>query len=457
MRLPELGGGRLLLAAALLLTVPLANPFIRGEGHGHYAYLRSAVIDHDLDFEDEYRHGDPDFLNSNFRRADGHLWPPMRTQEGRVRNQWPAGAAVLWAPAYLQAHAAVLLARAFGAALPADGYSWPYRVACAAATAAYAALGLLLAAAAAEKRVGRTPALLAAAGIWLASPLPVYMYLLPFYGHAPGAFAAALFLWWWLKREPARAREWALWGAAGGLMVSVDHFALPLLAVAVVEWTWQVVTRREARAAVVRALAFAAGLVAAALPELAAKTILHGGPLRSGRLTRFFWTEPQLVSVGFSTQHGLFVWTPVLALAVMGLVVLARRAPRAGIALLVAFAGAYYMVASYELWHGSSSFGNRYFVSLTPLFVIGLAALLERLGALLASLRPRARWTAVAAPIALLAAWNAGLLFQWATGMIPRQGPVDPRVMARNQARVPARIVSVALRYATARGQAAPR
>jgi hypothetical protein len=54
--------------------------------------------------------------------------------------------------------------------------------------------------------------------------------------------------------------------------------------------------------------------------------------------------------------------------------------------------------------------------------------------------------------VAALAAWNAGLVFQWGTGLVPRQGPVDFGVVARNQATVvPRRIAGLALRYVAAR------
>jgi hypothetical protein len=57
--------------------------------------------------------------------------------------------------------------------------------------------------------------------------------------------------------------------------------------------------------------------------------------------------------------------------------------------------------------------------------------------------------------VALLAAWNAGLVFQWGTNMVPRQGPVDFAVVARNQfTAVPGRIAATALRYVASRQQA---
>jgi hypothetical protein len=461
MKLPVLSRGERWLALALLLTLPLANPYPRGEGNGHYAYLPSLLIDHDLQLEDEYRHGDPDFLNSTFRRADAQPWPPLRMPTGRLRNAQAVGAALLWAPSFLQAHALVHTLRALGFPVSADGWGLAYRAACATASAVMGMLALLLALRAARRVASGFAALVAALALWLASPLPVYMYFLPFYGHAPAAFVAALFLWYWLARRPLRGpAQWATWGAIGGLLFATDHLAALLLVAAAFEGL-QALRERGAAAALRDLSACAAGVLLGALPELAVKWVLHGSPLRSGRLNRFFWSTPQWRDVGFSAQHGLFVWTPVLLLAVIGLVLLLRRREHhlVAAALLCAFALTYYVVASYEAWHGASSFGNRFFVPLTAAFVLGLAALVDdAVAALRALVPPRAARAAVAAVVALLAAWNLGFVFQWGSGMVPRQGPVDLRVVARNQVQaVPQRVAGFALRYLRARGEVSGR
>ena len=202
MRLPTPTRAEALLALGLLATLPLVNPYVRGEGNGHYAYLRSLIVDGDLDFDNDFRRGDPDFVTSTFRRADGHPWPPMHAPGGGLRNQWASGAALLWAPAFLQVHALAALRHAWAGGVPADGFGIAYRVACAIATAAYGALALLLAARAAARVARPEAGVLAAAALWLASPLLVYMYFLPFYAHAPAAFAAARAGGW------ARAKAW---------------------------------------------------------------------------------------------------------------------------------------------------------------------------------------------------------------------------------------------------------
>jgi hypothetical protein len=115
------------------------------------------------------------------------------------------------------------------------------------------------------------------------------------------------------------------------------------------------------------------------------------------------------------------------------------RDPLFGGALLLAFLAYYYFIASYPNWDGISSFGNRFFVSLTPVFIIGLAATLDWLAH--RSQRPRHYLAASAAAIAFLALWNFGLIFQWGTQLIPSRGPISWSTAARNQyAVVPRRI-----------------
>jgi len=454
-RLPRLARGEAVLAAALLITLPLVNPYLRGEGNGTYAYVRSLVLDRDLRFDNEYRRGDPAFVSQSFRRADAQPWPPMEMPGGYLRNQWSVGPSLLWLPSFLQAHVAVRFLRELGWEVPADGYSLPYRLACALATAGYAFLGLLLAYRSAARFTGPTPALLAAAALWLASSLPVYVYFLPFYSHALASFSVSVFLWYWLTRRPfGRPRQWLIWGLLGGLVWQMEPLAGLALVAAAVQWLASLRAAGAARG-VASAAAFGAGALLAAAPQLAIKWIIHGSALRTGTLNRYFWDAPRLMDVGFATEHGLFLWTPVLLLSVLGLALLCRREPVAGAGLLAAFGCTYYVVACYEAWHGISSFGNRFFVALTPAFVVGAAVTLQAAHRLLARGRPApAAWAALSLSVAVLAAWNAGLIFQWGTSMVPRQGPVDFAVVARNQAHaVPRRIAALALRYVAARQQ----
>ena len=448
---------RWLLAGVFAITVPLVNPHIRGDGNGYYAYVRSAVIDGDLRFDNEYRRGDPAFVASVFG-PDGRVSPGLVLGGGYVKNQWAVGPSLLWAPAFLLGHGIAWSLGSLGWGIAADGYSPPYRWLCALATAIYAFAGLALASRAAEQLVGPGAAVAATIGVWLASPLPVYMYFLPFHVPALSAFAVSLFVWSWLRtRERRTVRAWGLWGLSGGLMVEVYHLNAVCLLLPGLDLVRELVDRRAAgsggRARTVgKAVAFGLGAAAALVPHIAVKSIVHGSPFRTGYEDRFFWGSPRLWQVAFASEHGMFLWTPVLLLGAVGLGLLWRRDRWTAAGLTAVFLAYYYAVASYENWHGQSAFGSRFMVSLTPVFILGLAQALASASKLpLLAGRHGLLYVAVLSPLIL---WNVGLMFQWGTGLVPNRGPVDFAVVTRHQVtRVPGRVVDFLARYLADREQ----
>src|SRR6266404_237744 len=224
---------RLLLL--FLLSLVLLNPWVRGDGVGYYAFARAPLIEHSLHFERDYI-----AANTSFRegRLDEHGQPKQifRTPTGHLDNHFTVGPAILWAPFLLLAHGGVLLARALGSQVPADGFSAPYRVAMAVGTAFWGFLGLLLAFRLARQYVHERWALLATIAIWWASSLAVYMYFNPSWSHAHSAFAVALFLWYWHETRSSRSlTQWFLLALIAGLMLNVYYANAMVLAVLVVE------------------------------------------------------------------------------------------------------------------------------------------------------------------------------------------------------------------------------
>jgi hypothetical protein len=176
-------------------------------------------------------------------------------------------------------------------------------------------------------------------------------------------------------------------------------------------------------------------------PTFITRWILYGNALASDYPSPFhwFWSSPKLLTVLFSADHGLLSWTPILLLAILGLILFWRRDALFGGGLLLCFLAYYYFMASYPDWDGISSFGNRFFVPLTPLFVIGLAASLNFFCGLWP--RPRQGMTIAVPVLGALALWNAGMMFQWGTQMIPSRGPIAWNQAIHNQfVTVPERI-----------------
>ena len=429
------------LLVLFLVSLPLLNPWVRGDGVGYYAFARAPLIEHNLDFTRDYQEANTSFRENRLDK-NGQPTPEFRTRTGHIENHFTVGPAMLWAPFLIVAHVGVLLARAMGSTVAADGFSAPYRLAMALATAVYGFLGLLISFRLARKYVDETWALLATLAIWWATSLPVYMYFNPSWSHALSAFVVALFLWYWDKTRDSRGLpQWILLGALAGLMLNVYYANVMLFVVLLLEAAHQY--RAAFRSAgpdtpdvprlLLRHFLFAVTIVVCMMPTFIAHRVIYGGILETGYVSvrDWFWGSPYLFSVLFSANHGLFSWTPVLLFAVIGLFAFWRSVPRTGLAFLAAALAFYYFIASYPDWAGISSYGNRFFVSLTPLFILGLAVFLDRFARVFRARRAALAFASIF--VACFVFWNAGLMFQWGTHLVPARGPISFSLMIRNQ------------------------
>jgi hypothetical protein len=425
------------LIFTFIISLPLVNPIIHGDGVGYYAYLRAPLVDHNLDFEKDWWRGNESFVVPR-TDAKGQLDWEQRTATGRITNLFSVGPAMLWVPALAIVHGAILGLKAAGANISADGFGLPYRLAMALSTAIYGFAGVLFGFLIARQFAPERWAFLATMGIWLASSLPVYMYFNPSWSHAHSAFTVGLFLWRWHATGAERPiRDWLILGLIAGLMINVYFVNATVLVVLLIEGFYR-------RPAVSNIAVFFSTLLLALTPTFITRQIIFGSPLSFGMYSelRWNWLAPAAWAMLFSSFHGAFSWTPVLLPATAGVLLVRRADPALGWSLIAAVGAFFYAIACYPYWHGISSFGNRFFVSLTPIFVLGLAMMLSELG----------RYRALAAAIAVLALWNFGFIFQWGTHMLPARESISWREMVRNQVTaVPERITGVTISYFTAR------
>src|SRR5437016_3621633 len=323
------------LLVLFLLSLPLVNPIVHGDGVGYYAYARAPLIQHNLRFEEDWRHANLYFSETR-TLPGGQLKPNQYAETGYVSNLFSIGPAMLWTPFLLAAHAIVLSANALGAHIPADGFSTPYILAMALGTAIYGFLGLIFSYSLARKYVEERWAFLSTVAIWGASSLPVYMYFNPAWSHAHSAFAVALFLWYWDRTRDCRTfLQWNLLGLLAGLMLDVYFpngvfLLLPLIESTLAYWNSLRTKDFRSVAPIFTAnLSFTVAAILAFLPTLITRSIIFGGLFRFGAYTAvpWDWSAPNWRLVLFSSEHGLLSWTPILALALLGLF-FAQRAAR---------------------------------------------------------------------------------------------------------------------------------
>jgi hypothetical protein len=350
---------RWLVAGFGLVLLSLAftfRPVVAGDGVNYFAYLHSLVVDHDLDFRDEYRAA----------RAAGISVDPTLTATptatGLVANFQPVGSALMALPFYLAA-----------LALHPSGepqFGRPFLAAFSLASLFYGLLALALSARLAWGSTGsRNAALAAAAVAALTTPLVFYLLYEPSYSHTFSAFAVSAFvLVWWRGRPDRSVAGWLALGLLGGLLGLVRIQDAPLAAIALLDLP-------RARS---RFWPFVPGFLVGFAPQLVVDHVLFGTwlPYRPPAFALSFWPGHYL-DVLLSSHNGLLTWSPVFALAALGLVLLPDR--RLALAALVAFAVELLIDGSAPDWSGGLSFGMRRFLDLLPFVVVGLTELVRRM------------------------------------------------------------------------------
>ncbi len=436
--------GRRLLALVFLLCLPLVTPRLRGADEIEYfAYLPSLVFDRDLEFGDEYRHfyeQDPQGL-ALFAGTFLELREP---RTGAHINFAPAGSALLWSPFYLFAHVGVLAARALGVGVAADGLSQPYVSAACYASALYGLLGLLLVHDALRRFGGASDPVATASvlALWLATPALYYMTLAPGFSHATSLFTIGLLLWLALRlarRDEASLVEWLAAGASVGLAALVREqdglFGVVPAGVLLLHGG----RGRPLRETLARGLALAAGAFITFAPQLVAYRAINGGFGPSKLVARkMSWSSPHLLEVLVDPGHGLFVWTPLLLLATLGLLgALARRRDPLLALLALGLLVQVWINGAVESWTQAGAFGSRRFVAATPVFAFGLVFLVTAAHARLGR-------RATGAVLALFVWWNVSLMVQFGLRLMDRQRLEWPQVAVNQISEVPPRLARTA-------------
>ena len=481
-RSPE---GRILIC--LLAAAPfLLTPWVHGDGIGSVSFLRSVIVDGNLDLSNEFQYltthisadagGLPGAL---LHKSDytpgldpfGHR-PQPDPVTGRVPFFASIGPPIAWAPAYFLAHNAVRAGRALGLSHRDDGYGGLYYLAIALTSLACGVAGLLLARRLASRYVPSRETVWAALCVAWASPLLYYLYLAPSYVHSITTLTAgAFFLYWWRNRGATGPGVWFRWGLLAGLLFIARWndvvLAVPVFALE----AGRVLKSREGcggplpvrRLALLLGVALA-GFALVASVQLGIWQYFHGRPLvRYSFRNLGFWTQG-LWGTFISDRHGLFIWTPITIPAVIGLFLLVRRDRELAAVSIAAIALLAVSNCTIRDWWGGAAFGMRRLISATPLFVLGLGVLFDDIRVAVERDSPRWARTArsgveagtarshtgagracLAAPVIciLFSIWNALLLAQYALGMISHTEPVSFATIATNQPRVVARIIQL--------------
>jgi hypothetical protein len=386
---------------------------------------RSTVLDGDWVFDNDLaRFGDP--------------WNQPRTKTGRKGIPHPIGPALVWAPVLAIAHGGAVVANVFGADIPEHGYSsWHQRIVF--LTSVVFACGAVLL----GRRVARTwiggswcPTY-AAVLVLLGTPLTYYATYMPSYAHAMDALVCSVFLGGWALTVGRRDLSRFIWlGATLGvaMMIRVQDVAMGIVfaietIAALPPRAGGPAIRQRVRDALGLAWRSAITLAVAVVvfsPQLYEWHVVYGSVSelpQGGKYTRP--DSPMILELLFSGRNGWFSTTPIAYAAVIGLVCLPRKARLVAAGLGGAVLIQIYLNSSIMDWWAQASFGARRLCSVTLPLVVGLTALLWRLGRLAARVPRVPRWVwhaAVVVGLGSLAARNVARVSVYRAG---KPAPID--------------------------------
>jgi hypothetical protein len=134
--------------------------------------------------------------------------------------------------------------------------------------------------------------------------------------------------------------------------------------------------------------------------------------LNSYQHESFNWLHPQIVNFLFSIRRGLFFWTPILLIAMIGLPRFVRSEKVLGIAVCIVLILEIYICSSWWSWYFGMSFGVRPITDMTPLIALPMACGLEWM-------RTKAGRAATVSIVAALMTLNLFLMLSYWRELIP--------------------------------------
>jgi hypothetical protein len=345
---------------------------ISSDAAGYYAYLPATFIYHDPTYQFCY----PGEKKIDFPGADFGLFLNM-TPEGKPINKYFVGTALMELPAFLIAYASAPL---FGYHM--NGYSFPFVLAIILSAMFYVLLGLeqlrrLLNKLGVSEPVQAVTLLL----VFFGTNLYYYSTAEPGMSHAFSFSMVALFLNQAFNVFHAQNKKsilWMLFAISMVIMIrpvnGVVFFALPVIAGSwknfadgirfCAQHYWRV------------AIGGGIFLLLVFIQLLMYKQSTGHWIADSYSGEHLILTQPHILEVLFSWKKGWFIYTPLMLIALGGILFMKNNFTR--VAFIIVIFLAVYVISCWELWWYGGSFGMRPFIEYYPLMAIPLALFIER-------------------------------------------------------------------------------
>jgi hypothetical protein len=344
----------------LCLFTFLAHTFVTksaifADGRFYYAITRSIVKDFDIRFDNEY---------SNLGVGVTH------TPTGYTWNKYSPGSSFMWLPLF-----SILSPFDF----ETQGYGIVYQTSIAITQAFLSALGLYLVFRLLVDHFPRQISLITSVAIFSATNLIFYAGIEPINSHASSFFISSLFIYYFLKGKKNK-HYYLILGVIGGfagIVRTQDAFILTLPVIQII-----LKYRDRVLELINNQLALIAGTMIGFLPQLIFWKIIFGSFIYSPYLEEGFnFSNPHIGHVLLNTQNGLFTITPMIAVAVFGLLKNRGNKTLKNIYLygLLYFILQIYLISSWSSYYQGGSYSIRMIISTYPLLAFGIASVFDKI------------------------------------------------------------------------------
>lgn len=355
----------------------LNAPKVYSDGFGYYVYLPALLYgDFTFGFVEGWEH--PLTLIS----VGGG---------GQNVNKYPVGVAIMESPFFFAAHLLSLLRDALTGSVTATGYSNLYQYMVLFGGVCYWAIGTILLYKLLVKYLGFSGkvSLLTCIVITYGTNLFHYASYDACFSHIYSYFLFNVFLYYlcWYEERDAEEKN-KLWntcvfGFLAGMIFMCRNtnilFVLTYVLYGVKGWK----TLKERMVKILKPIRVVPIVLTGCMTIIPQMLYWHTATghwfIYSYGDEPFYWLSPQLGNFLFSVRKGLFFWSPVLLLALVGIVVAYKIRGNLYIGLVAFLIVIIYVSSAWWSWYYGGSFAQRVVVDFMCLFAIFIGSLLDRL------------------------------------------------------------------------------
>lgn len=344
---------------------------IHADAQGYYGYLVAVFLEQSFDWQKVIHSYSDVYFNGS--GADFTVTGDF----GRI-NKYYVGTAVLMLPFFVLSCLAAML---FG--FPMDGYSEPFQTGVVFGALFYAGLGIYFLMRFLKDR-GISEKVATATGLLYLFATPLFHYSIsePAMSHTYSFAMVSVFMFAvnrWLGKPSKKQLVTASIALALIVLIRPVNglvlLSVPFLAGGFRQMLQKLTAQKKLASSI--AIALFIGLVVVSLQSLAYLAQVGKPVVWSYQGEGFNFADPEVFNVLFSYRKGVFVYTPLALLGLVGIILYTIKKPREGFWLLGFLTAVVYVISSWWNWYYGGSLGMRAMIEYLPFFAFGTAFLFQ--------------------------------------------------------------------------------